>query len=129
MKRLVLSLCLLAVVALASVHGTGMVKPAALTAADARDIGYLNVRNNLGVIAAVPHPTASPRQDAVRHYLKETIAGMGYQVDEQPFRFTIETMVNRQKMLYAELNEHHAAERLCLRDTLRAYRLPDFIRP
>lgn len=107
MKRLVLSLCLLAVVALASVHGTGMVKPAALTAADARDIGYLNVRNNLGVIAAAPHPTASPRQDAVRHYLKETIAGMGYQVVEQPFRFTIESMVNRQKMLYAELNEHH----------------------
>ncbi|WP_458374540.1 hypothetical protein [Pseudomonas laurylsulfatiphila] len=66
MKRLVLSLCLLAVVALASVHGTGMVKTVALTAADARDIGYLNVRNNLGV----------------------------------------ESMVNRQKMLYAELNEH-----------------------
>jgi hypothetical protein len=39
-----------------------MVKTAALTAADASDIGYLNVRNNLGVIAAAPHPSASPRQ-------------------------------------------------------------------
>ncbi len=62
MKRLVLSICLLAVVALASVHGTGMVKTAALAAADARDIRYLNVRNSLGVIATAPHPTASPRQ-------------------------------------------------------------------
>ena len=60
MKRLVLSLCLLAVVALASVHGIGMVKPAALTAADARDVGYLNVRNNLGVIAAAPHRVTTP---------------------------------------------------------------------
>ncbi|QCY13368.1 hypothetical protein [Pseudomonas sp. MPC6] len=62
MKRLVLGLCLLAVVALASVHGIGMVKSTVLTAADAHDIGYLNVRNNLGVIAPAPHPTASPRQ-------------------------------------------------------------------
>ncbi|WP_223457073.1 MULTISPECIES: hypothetical protein [unclassified Pseudomonas] len=39
-----------------------MVKTAALAAADARDIRYLNVRNSLGVIATAPHPTASPRQ-------------------------------------------------------------------
>lgn len=55
-----------------------MVKPAALTAADARNFGYLNVRINLAVIAAIPHPTASPRQAVVRQYLQETIAGMGY---------------------------------------------------
>ena len=106
MKRLVLSLCLLAVVTLASVHGIGMVKPTALTTADARDIGYLNVLANLGVIAAAPHPTASPRQAFVRQYLLGTITKMGYQVVEQPFQFTIESMVNRQEMLYAELNDH-----------------------
>ncbi|MEG8234009.1 M28 family metallopeptidase [Pseudomonas orientalis] len=106
MKPLLLSLCLLALVVWASVQGTGMVKPGALTTVDARDIGYLNVRNNLGVIAASPHPTASARQAVVRRYLLETIAGMGYQVAEQPFRFTIDRMVNRQKVLYAELNEH-----------------------
>ncbi|MFP3497032.1 M28 family metallopeptidase [Pseudomonas sp. SIMBA_059] len=106
MKPFLLSLCLLAVVALASVQGIGMVRPNALTTADARDVGYLNVRNNLGVIAASPHPTASARQTVVRRYLLETMAGMGYQVAEQPFRFNIENMVDRQKVLYAELNEH-----------------------
>lgn len=62
MKRLVLSLCLLTVVTLASVHGTGMVKTVALAAADARNIRYLNVRNSLDVITAARHSTASPRQ-------------------------------------------------------------------
>lgn len=106
MKRSVMISCLLAVVAFASVHGVQIVKTATLTAADSRDSAYLNVRSDLGVIAAAPHPTASPQQAVVRRYLQETIAGMGYQVVEQPFRFTIESMVNRQKMIYAELNEY-----------------------
>ena len=106
MKRLVLSLCLPVVVVLAGFHGIGMVKPAALTVADTHDIGYLNVRQDLGVIAASPHPTASPRQAAVRLYLHETMATMGYRVVEQPFRFTIAEMVSRQAMLYAELSKH-----------------------
>ncbi|TVT83039.1 M28 family metallopeptidase [Pseudomonas sp. H3(2019)] len=105
-KRLVLSLCLLTVVVLAGFHGIGMVKPATLTLADTRDIGYLNVHQDLRIIAASPHPTASPRQTVVRRYLHETMAAMGYRVVEQPFRFTIAEMVNRQEMLYAELNEH-----------------------
>ena len=54
-----------------------MVKPAALTAADARNFGYLNVRINLAVIAAIPHPTASPRQAVVRAILAGNDCGHG----------------------------------------------------
>ncbi|MCY1406612.1 Peptidase family M28 [compost metagenome] len=83
-----------------------MVTPTALTLADTQEIGYLNVTQDLRIIAASPHPTASPRQAAVRRYLHGTMATMGYRVIEQPFQFTITEMVNRQKMLYAELNQH-----------------------
>ena len=105
MKRLILSLCLLIAVMLAAYHGVRMVKPAGLTNADMHDAGYLNVKQDLGVIAAHPHPAASPRQAEVRRYLQETISAMGYRVVEQPFTFTITDMVSQQERLYANLNE------------------------
>ncbi|MEL3925736.1 hypothetical protein V1481_20535, partial [Aeromonas enteropelogenes] len=67
-----------------------MVKPTGLTNADMHDAGYLNVNRDLSVIAAHPHPAASPRQAQVRRYLQETIiSAIGYRVIEQPFTFTM----------------------------------------
>lgn len=105
MKRLILAAGMLAVVILASYHGVLIVKPTTLTYAETHDIGYLNVHQDLAVIAASPHPAASPRQTIVRRYLQDTMTAIGYSVAEQPFRFTIAEMVARQEMLYAELNE------------------------
>ncbi|WBF45727.1 M28 family metallopeptidase [Serratia rubidaea] len=105
MTRLTFIVCLLIAVALATYQGIRMVKPAGVTHANMRDVNYLNVKKDLQVIAAQPHPTASPHQAKVRRYLQETITEMGYRVEEQPFTFAIADLVQQQRNLYAKLNE------------------------
>lgn len=106
MKRTLLTMLCVVVISLSVLHGVNIVKPKSLTPYDKEDIGYINVKKDLSVIAQSPHPTSSPRQEEVREYLRNIINNMGYTVEEQYFSYTVSEMVNRQKKLYEDLNEH-----------------------
>ncbi|WP_319926111.1 M28 family metallopeptidase [Xenorhabdus littoralis] len=112
MPRIIFSLILVVVLGLSVYQGVSMVQPTttATITLSGKETGYLNVQKDLSIIAAKPHPTVSAQQEQVRRYLLTEIQAMGYPVTEQPFLFTIDELIARQKKIYSQLDEYQRHE-------------------